>query len=70
MKYEIFVSSVRREFEQDRKFIKQEIENDYILNRFFDVFLFEEESASGLSPEELYSEEVINSGYLHRINWF
>ncbi|RAP46414.1 MAG: ATP-dependent DNA helicase [Methanosphaera sp. rholeuAM74] len=61
MKYEIFVSSVRKEFEQERKFIKQEIENDYILNRFFDVFLFEEESASGLSPEELYSEEVINS---------
>ena len=31
MKYKIFVSSVRREFEQERKFIKQEIENDYIL---------------------------------------
>ena len=61
MKYKIFVSSVRREFEQERKFIKQEIENDYILNRFFDVFLYEELSASGSSPEELYSEEAINS---------
>lgn len=61
MKYNIFVSSVQREFEHERKFIKQEIENDYILNRFFDVFLFEEQSASGLSPEQLYSEEVINS---------
>ena len=61
MKYKIFVSSVQREFEQERKFIKQEIENDYILNRFFDVFLYEELSASGSSPEELYSEEVINS---------
>lgn len=61
MKYRIFVSSVQREFEQERKFIKQEIENDYILNRFFDVFLFEEESASGLSPKDLFSEEVINS---------
>lgn len=61
MKYKIFVSSVRREFEQERKFIKQEIENDYILNRFFDVFLFEELSASGSSPITLYSEEVINS---------
>ena len=38
MKYNIFVSSVQREFEHERKFIKQEIENDYILNRFFDVF--------------------------------
>ena len=61
MKYKIFVSSVIKEFEKERKFIKQEIETDYILNRFFDVFLFEEYSASGLSPEELYSEEVINS---------
>ena len=61
MKYKVFVSSVRIEFEQERKFIKQEIEKDYVLNRFFDVFLFEEESASGLSPKELYSEEVINS---------
>ena len=59
MKYKIFVSSVRREFEQERKFIKQEIENDYILNRFFDVFLYEELSASGSSPEELYSEDNI-----------
>ena len=61
MKYKIVVSSVIKEFEKERKFIKQEIETDYILNRFFDVFLFEEYSASGLSPEELYSEEVINS---------
>ena len=61
MKCKIFVSSVIKEFEKERKFIKQEIETDYILNRFFDVFLFEEYSASGLSPEELYSEEVINS---------
>ena len=61
MKYRIFISSVQREFEQERKFIKQEIENDYVLSRFFNVYLFEEESASGLSPEKLYSEEVINS---------
>ena len=61
MKYKIFVSSVRKEFEHERKFIKQEIENDYILNRFFDVFLFEELSASGSSPVELYSEEAMNS---------
>ena len=27
MKYKIFISSVRREFEYERRFIKQEIEN-------------------------------------------
>ena len=61
MKYKIFISSARKEFEHERKFIKQEIENDYILNRFFDVFLFEELSAHGNSPKEVYSEEVVNS---------
>ncbi len=61
MKYKIFVSSVRREFEHERKFIKQEIENDYILNKFFDVFLYEDLSALGASPKEVYTEEAINS---------
>ena len=61
MKYKIFISSVRKEFEQERKFIKQEIENDYVLNRFFDVFLYEDLSALGSSPEEVYSKEAINS---------
>ena len=61
MKYKIFISSVRREFEYERRFIKQEIENDYILNRFFEVFLYEELSALGASPKEVYTEEAINS---------
>ena len=61
MKYKIFISSVRREFEYERRFIKQEIENDYILNRFFEVFLNEELSALGASPKEVYTEEAINS---------
>ena len=61
MKYKIFVSSVLKEFEQERIFIKQEIENDYVLNRFFDVFLFEKLSALGTPPRDVYSEEVINS---------
>ncbi|WP_407382056.1 ATP-binding protein [Methanobrevibacter sp.] len=61
MKYKIFLSSGRKEFENERLFIKQEIENDYILNRFFEIFAFEKTSASGVSPEKLYSDEVVNS---------
>lgn len=61
MKYKIFLSSTRKEFEQERLFIKQEIENDYMLNRFFEIFAFEKTSASGQSPEELFSQEVIDS---------
>lgn len=61
MKYKIFLSSTRKEFEKERNFIKQEIENDYLLNRFFEIFAFEQRSASGDSPEKLYCEEVVNS---------
>lgn len=61
MKYKIFLSSTRKEFEAERLFIKQEIESDYILNRFFEIFAFEKTSASGETPTKLYSDEVINS---------
>ena len=61
MKFKIFLSSPRREFENERKFVKTEIEKDYTLNNFFEVFSFEETSASGKPPVELYSHEVTNS---------
>ncbi len=61
MKFKIFLSSPRREFENERKFVKTEIEKDYTLNKFFEVFSFEETSASGKPPVELYSHEVTNS---------
>ena len=61
MKFKIFLSSVRKEFKKERLFIKQEIENDYILDRFFEIYAFEETSASGESPEKLFSDEAINS---------
>ena len=61
MKFKIFLSSTRQEFEKERIFIKQEIENDYLLNRFFEVSALEKNSASGQSPQDLYSQEVIDS---------
>lgn len=61
MKFKIFLSSPRREFENERKYVKTEIEKDYTLNKFFEVFTFEETSASGKNPVELYSHEVVNS---------
>ena len=61
MKFKIFLSSTIREFENERKYVKTEIENDSVLNNFFEVFSFEETSASGKDPVELYSHEVINS---------
>ena len=61
MRFKIFLSSRRDEFENERFYLKRKIEDDYILNRFFEVFTFEETSASGKDPVELYSHEVVNS---------
>ena len=42
MRFKIFISSVQREFAKERKALADYIRKDVILNRFFDVFLFEE----------------------------
>ena len=34
MKFKIFLSSTIREFENERKYVKTEIENDSVLNNF------------------------------------
>ena len=46
---------------KERNLIKTEIENDLLLNNLFNVYIFERTPASPYSPEELYSEEVLNS---------
>ena len=61
MRFKIFLSSPRKEFENERKYLKTEIERDSTLNSFFEVFSFEETSASGQPPVEVYSHEVVNS---------
>ena len=61
MKFKIFLSSVRNEFENERFYLKRKIEEDFVLNNFFEVFSFEETSTSGKNPVELYSHEVVNS---------
>lgn len=47
MKFKIFLSSPMGEFENERFYLKRKIEDDYVLNSFFEVFGFEETSASG-----------------------
>ena len=38
----IFISSVQKEFESERKALAQYIRNDALLGTFFEVFLFKE----------------------------
>ena len=61
MFFKIFVSSNQNEFQKERDLIKNEIEKDTVLNNLFNVYTFERTPASPYSPEELYSEEVLNS---------
>jgi predicted HTH transcriptional regulator len=60
-KYLLFVSSVQREFAAERREVKDFVEADALLGRFFSVFLFEDIPASGRRPDEVYLEEVDRS---------
>ena len=57
----IFISSVQREFAQERKALRDFLRNDPLMCRFFDVFLFEDMPASDRRPDSLYLDEVEQS---------
>ncbi len=61
MKQKIFISSVQSEFKAERKSLKEYIHNDALLNRFFDVFVFEDLPASERHPNKAYIEQVVKS---------
>jgi len=54
----IFVSSVQKELAAERRAVRDFIEGDPLLRRFFHVFLFEDLPASGQRPDDLYLGEV------------
>ena len=54
----IFVSSVQREFADERVALRNYVRGDPLLRRFFDVFLFADVPATDRRPDELYLEEV------------
>jgi len=56
--FRIFISSVQREFAEERKALAEYIRRDAILGRFFEVFLFEEVPAQDRSASGVYLEEV------------
>jgi len=61
MKYKIFVSSVQKEFKEERRALRDYICGDALLSRFFEVFLFEDLPASDRRADEVYLEEVKTS---------
>lgn len=58
MKQRIFISSVQKEFAEERQALKAYLLGDALLSRFFDVFLFEDIPATDRRADAVYLEEV------------
>jgi ATP-dependent DNA helicase RecG len=54
----IFVSSVQKELAEERRALKDYIEGDALLGRFFEVFLFEAIPAADRRADDLYLDQV------------
>ena len=54
----IFISSVQREFAQERIALRDYLRGDPLMRRFFDPFLFEDVPATDRRPDALYLDEV------------
>ena len=54
----IFISSVQKEFPEERKALCNYIREDSLLSKFFKPFLFEELPAINLSAPEAYLTEA------------
>lgn len=58
----LFVSSVQKEFAEERAAIRDFIQGDALLRRYFDVFLFEDLPASDRRADNVYLSEVDGCG--------
>ena len=56
--YRIFISSVQREFAQQRRALRDYLRGDALFGRLFDLFLFEDVPASDRRADDLYLEEA------------
>lgn len=54
----IFVSSVQKELQAERRAVRDFVRGDALLRRFFDVALFEDMPASGRRADRVYLDEV------------
>jgi len=61
MRQKIFISSVQKEFAGQRRALKEYIQGDALLCKFFEVFLFEDIPAADRPADEVYLHEVARS---------
>jgi hypothetical protein len=58
----LFVSSVQKEFAEERAAIGDFVRGDALLRRYFDVFLFEDLPAADRRADAVYLDEVDGCG--------
>jgi ATP-dependent DNA helicase RecG len=61
LKEQVFISSVQKEFAQERQALAAYIREDELLKLFFEPYLFEEVAATSHSPGTVYLQEVKES---------
>ena len=61
MRFNVFISSVQKEFAQERLALADYLRTDALLSTFFIPFLFEETAATNQDPATLYLQEVANA---------
>src|SRR6266568_2142448 len=54
----LFISSVQKEFAEERRALQDYLRGDALMRRFFEPFLFEEVPAADRRSDELYLDEV------------
>jgi hypothetical protein len=54
----IFISSVQKEFGEERAALRDYLRGDALMRRFFEVFLFEDVPAADRRADDLYLDEV------------
>ncbi|HPM84569.1 MAG TPA: ATP-binding protein [Candidatus Anammoximicrobium sp.] len=59
--FHIFVSSVQKELAEERRAVRDFVQGDPLLRRYFSVFLFEDLPASDRRADEVYLKEVDRS---------
>jgi len=61
MRLKIFISSVQSEFAEERRRLKDYIEHNPVLRRFFEVFIFEDVAPTDRRADDVYLEELAKS---------
>ncbi|RAP44235.1 MAG: hypothetical protein BZ135_08655 [Methanosphaera sp. rholeuAM6] len=58
MKIDVFISSNQTEFAEERKFLVENIRNDPSFNDYFELYLFEEDSAKSVPSDKIFTDQV------------